>query len=245
MHARVLSTMLQRKTAAAWWPRLMTDGARRLPRTGRQPWLPLLIILYLLLGGTAVLAQPQDRIGQVASVEGQATAQRAGSAQRLPLQVAHPVYQEDTIETGEGGKIRLVLIDETELSLGQHSSMTLSQLVFAPQRHTHRGVVSVAQGVFRAITKQVIPQTTFEIRTGTAVAAVRGTQWLGEVTAQSTAIVVLQGEVAVTHANPAIAGAAVLTQGLGTEVQEKSAPTTPKKWPEPRVFTLLRATALP
>jgi hypothetical protein len=205
----------------------------------------VLTVASTLLWSVIVAAQPQESIGQVAALQGQATVQRAGSAQAMALSVQSPVYRDDTIQTLEASKVKLVLIDGTELSLGEHGSMTLSRLVYAPQRQTHQGIVSIARGFFRAVAHRVLPQTAFEVRTATAVAAVRGTQWLGEVTPDVTAIVVLQGEVAVVHADASVRGEVVLTSGLGTDVRGKNPPTAPRQWAEERVFKLLRATALP
>lgn len=206
-------------------------------------WLSLLTIASTLLWSLTVLAQ--ESIGQVVALQGQATVQRAGSAQTMPLRVESPVYRDDTIRTLEASKIKLFLIEGTELALGERGTMTLSQFVFAPQRQTHRGVVSIAQGIFRAVTRKVLPQTAFEVRTATAVAAVRGTQWLGEVTPDATAIVVLEGEVSVVHADASVRGEVVLTPGLGTDVQGQSPPTAPRQWPEKRVSTLQQAIAMP
>ena len=91
----------------------------------------------------------------------------------------------------------------------------------------------------------MLPQTTFEVHTATAVAAVRGTQWLGEVTPEATAITVLEGEVTVVHAEARIGGAVVLTPGQGTDVQGQQPPTAPKTWAPERVSRLLQATTLP
>jgi len=206
-------------------------------------WLSVLTIASTLLWSLTVLAQ--ESIGQVTALQGQATVQRADSAQAMPLSVQSPVYRDDTIQTLEASKIKLYLIEGTELALGERGTMTLSQFVFAPQRHTHRGVVSIARGIFRAVTRKVLPQTTFEVRTATAVAAVRGTQWLGEVTPDATAIVVLEGEVTVVHADASVRGEVVLTPGLGTDVRGQSPPTAPRQWAEPRVTKLLQATTLP
>ena len=222
---------------------LMKEDDTAMRQSARAWWLSLLTIASTLLWSLTVLAQ--ESIGEVTALQGQATVQRAGSAQAMPLRVQSPVYRDDTIQTLEAAKIKLLLIDGTGLTLGERGTMTLSQLVYAPQRHTHQGVVSIARGVFRAVTRKVLPQTTFEVRTATAVAAVRGTQWLGEVTPEATAIVVLEGEVTVAHADASVRGEVVLTPGLGTDVQGKSPPTAPRQWAEKRVSTLLQATALP
>lgn len=169
----------------------------------------------------------------------------AESPQPVALSVQSPVYHDDTIQTLEASKSKLVLIDGTELTLSAGGSLTLSKLVYAPQQCTYQGVVSVARGVFRALAHKVVPQTTFEVRTAIAIAAVRGTQWLGEVTPDTTAIVVLQGEVTVVHADTSVGGAVVLTPGMGTEVQGQRPPTAACQWAAERVSRLLRATALP
>jgi FecR protein len=72
--------------------------------------------------------------------------------------------------------------------------MTLSKFIYAPQQQTHEGIINMARGILRAVTRKLLPQTTIEVRTATAVAAVRGTQWLGEVTPEATAITVIEGE---------------------------------------------------
>ena len=223
--------------------KLMREDDMAMRRSDRTWWLSVLIMVSTLLWSLTVLAQ--ESIGEVTALQGQATVQRAGSSQAMPLRVQSPVYRDDTIQTLEAAKIKLLLIDGTGLTLGERGTMTLSQLVYAPQRNTHKGVVSIARGIFRAVTRKVLPQTAFEVRTATAVAAVRGTQWLGEVTPEATAIVVLEGEVTVVHADASVRGEVVLTPGLGTDVQGKSPPTAPRQWAEKRVSTLLQATALP
>ena len=226
----------------ALWARGEADDTDR-PQAGHTRWLTVLTLASLLLWSVRVWAQQQERIGQVAALQGQATVQHDGSSQATLLSGQSPVYRADIIRTFDASKIKLVLIDGTELTLGERGVMTLSQLVYTPQ--THQGVVHIAQGFFRAVTQKVLPHTAFEVRTATAVAAVRGTQWLGEVTPEATAIVVLQGKVAVVHAQASIRGQVVLTPGLGTDVQGKRPPTAPKPWAEERVAKLLRATALP
>ena len=207
--------------------------------------LMILTTASLLLWSVIALAQQQEPIGQVAALQGQATVQHAGSTQAVPLSSQNPVYREDIIQTLEASKIKLVLLDGTELSLGERGTMTLSKFVYAPQQKIHQGVVSIASGFFRAVARKVLPQTFLEMRTGTAVAAVRGTQWLSEVTPEATGIVVLQGEVAVVHTHRGIRGKVVLTPGLGTDVRGNHPPTAPKKWAEERVSRLLHATELP
>ena len=113
-------------------------------------------------------------------------------------------------------------VDGTELRLGEEGSLTLSKFVYAPRQKSHHVLVRIATGAFRAVTKNVLPQATFEVQTATAVAAVRGTEWMGQVSADATAIFVVQGQVAVRHVQPDIGGEVVVTAGMGTDVRGTS-----------------------
>ncbi len=99
-------------------------------------------------------------------------------------------------------------------------------------------------GIFRAIVKQLIPQSTFEIITPTAVAAIRGTDLMGEVTEKSTAIVVLEGAVMISNVRPLFRGLATLSPGAGTTVTADQPPSAPTKWSESRVEALRKATTI-
>jgi hypothetical protein len=108
----------------------------------------------------------------------------------------------------------------------------------------HSGRLAVLRGIFRAIFNELIPSSGVEVITSTAVAAIRGTDLMGEVTADSTAIVALQGTVEVANVRPMFPVRATLTPGMGTTVRRDEPPTTPTRWSESRIEGLLRATAL-
>ena len=67
--------------------------------------LMVLAMTSLLLWSVIALAQPQEPIGQVAALQGQATVQHAGGTQAVPLSSRNPVYREDIIQTLEASKI--------------------------------------------------------------------------------------------------------------------------------------------
>jgi hypothetical protein len=202
-------------------------------------------LLALLLYSTAALAQQPESIGRVVALQGQATVRHRGGVQLESLGLHSPVYPEDTLQTAVDAKLRLVLVDGTELTLGAQGSLTLSRFVYAPQQQNHHVLLGIAQGAFHAVTKILLPQASFEVHTTTTVAAVRGTEWLGEVSAESTAVFVVYGEVAVINADASVRGEVTLTPGMGTDVQRHTPPTPPKQWGAARVQALQQATALP
>jgi hypothetical protein len=100
------------------------------------------------------------------------------------------------------------------------------------------------QGFFSAIIKEISAPSSPDLVTPTAVAAIRGTDLIGEVTADATAIVVLEGSVALSNRRPLFRGLSTLTPGMGETVWEDEPPSTPTRWAESRIEGLRRATSL-
>jgi hypothetical protein len=205
-----------------------------------------LVVLGLLSPLPSAVGHAQDgkSIGQVTAVEGKVTALRQGKFAPEPLTLRRPVFREDIIETDRASKVRITLVDATVISLGEQSRLELMQFSYDPQQQRRAGRFAVALGVFRAILKELMPQSTFEVTTPTAIAAIRGTDLMGEVSPNSTAIVVLDGTVAVSNVRPSVADQAVLTPGMGTSVTSDQPPSAPTRWSESRIEALRRATTV-
>jgi hypothetical protein len=204
----------------------------------------LLVYWGIIVFATVAVAQQPDSIGRVMALTGQATVQHTGSAQAVPLTMLSPLYQGDLIRTQAAAKVRMALVDGTTLALGEQSTVRISDFVYAPAQQTRKSLLTVVEGIFRVLTT-VLPGSTFEVHTTNAVAAVRGTDWLGQVQRDATAMVVLQGDVEVTQARLEVQGSVRLTAGLGTDVLGQQPPTPPKPWGAARVQALLTATTLP
>jgi hypothetical protein len=203
-----------------------------------------LSVLGMLLPASTVWPQSPQSIGRVTAVEGQVTVLRQGKFAPEPLIVQKPVFQEDIIQTDAGAKIRVTLIDDTVLSLGEKSRVELKQFLYNARQQTRTGRLTIVSGIFRAIVKKLIPQSTFEVITPTTVAAIRGTDLMGEVTADSTAIVVLEGTVTISNARTRSRGLTTLTPGAGTTVRDDEPPSAPTRWSESRIEALRKATTI-
>ena len=192
--------------------------------------------LLSLLPWAAAHAQQPKSIGQVTALEGKVSVLRQGKFAPEPLTLHKPVFQEEIIETDRTSKVRITLSDATVISLGEQSRLELRQFSQDTRQQTRSGRLVMAWGFFRAILK--------EMTSPSAVAAIRGTDLMGEVTADSTAIVVLEGTVAVSNVHPMSRGLATLTPGMGTTVKGDEAPSTPTRWSESRIEGLRKATGL-
>jgi hypothetical protein len=211
---------------------------------GRRLCLVAVLGLLSVLPCAAAHAQQPKSIGQVTAIDGKVTVLRQGKFAPESLTVRKPVFQEDIIETDRASKVRITLTDSTVISLGEQSRLELKQFSHDARQQTRSSGLAISWGVFRAIFKEMLSPSTIEVITPTAVAAIRGTDLMGEVTTDSTAIVVLEGTVGVSNVRPMFRGLSTLTPGMGTTVKADEPPSTPTRWSESRIEGLRRATAV-
>lgn len=119
-------------------------------------------------------ASAQDaRIGAAAAVRNQVTAARA-QGQSQPLATGNAVYQNQTISTGANSVAQLLFTDQTTLSIGQRSQVTLDRYVYDPGNSGGGATVSVARGAMRFVSGSQDPRN-YQVRTPVATIGVRGT----------------------------------------------------------------------
>jgi hypothetical protein len=213
----------------------------------RWLWLSLLVVLVVvqvLMAKLPAEAQQGESVGKVTALEGRATVQHNGGSAPQAVRLQGPVYQQDVVRTEAASKLQLTFVDGTVVSLGEQSTLQITRFVYSPPKQTQNALVTISVGVFRAIVKTLSPESTFEINTPTAIAAIRGTDIMGEVGGDATAIVVLDGTVALFNAQTVFRGIVALTPGLGSTVRNDRPPTPPTKWAEERIELLQRATTI-
>jgi hypothetical protein len=198
----------------------------------------LLAFIALLLVAPCAEAQSPP-IGRVLAVKGSVSHERAGNriaaTSGTLLQVGDFVVSSD-------GRAKIQLNDGSILSLGENSRMRIGDYQGAGNNFTTR--LGMEGGTLRALYNKTVAQGRFEIETETAVAAVRGTDWLVEVTQARTSVALVQGEVAVSGKGGAAGSTVVLrSPGDGTDIAPNAAPTAVARWGAPRFASLLaRAT---
>lgn len=189
-----------------------------------MPVLRLLAVLIVACAAPAAHAAEAATavvIGQLTGVRGEVFRESAGRREAAAVGMA--VHQGDTLAS-YAGKARLQLNDGTIVSLGERSRLDLRDY-----RRAENGFgveLGASAGVFRLLVNRLIPGG-FRVETETAVASVRGTEWVMQVSAGTTAVAVLHGSVGVAARDGA---AVVLQPGEGTDVARGSAPTPPRTW---------------
>lgn len=159
-------------------PRHVAPATSRFARSS----LALLAGVLILLAGVTAKAEEPARIGTVKTIKGDARIISSG-ASASSASVGAAVHQNDTIETGEDGAIGVTFIDDTTLSLGPRSRITLTKIVFNPSKGDLAFAAQLAKGTFMFVSGSIAklaPQAV-QIATPTSTIGIRGTRFLVEV----------------------------------------------------------------
>ena len=196
--------------------------------------------IVLLVGAAAAPAQEMPVVGQVGRVVGEVNVLRG--TERLPAVTGTALQQGDAIATGPQGRAEVVVSDGSTVTLGAGTTLSLASLT-APASGPGQAFLDLIEGILRIALSGERPWHSFEVRSATAVASVRSTDWIIDATRVKTGVFVVDGRVAVTGREGA--GEVTLTPGQGTDVLIGGLPGAPKTWGQARVDDVLARTQLP
>jgi hypothetical protein len=160
----------------------------------------------LLLAVTPGVAAAQSAQGVVAMLSGQATVARPSQPHGRPLRPRDPLFPRDRIDTAERSLLRVLLGGKALITVRELSTLMIMEDADASSLTLSDGKLAIAVARSR-----MRPGETLEVHTPDAVAAVRGTVFVVEVSSPSgqggtpgTRITVTRGVVGVTSpARPA------------------------------------------
>jgi hypothetical protein len=190
-------------------------------------------------------AQAARSIGAVSALMGDCRVGRAGEAAALPLAVGSELFEGDRIRTAEDARLKLEFLDGSVVQLGAGTELTIDWYRHAPEQRTENVLLRVSTGILRLIVELVLPRSAFGVQTPTAAASVRGTDWILEATPDATAIVALEGAVAVRNVDDGVPGEVVLGAGEGVTVEEGVPPPAPAVWGAARREAFIARTTVP
>ena len=119
--------------------------------------------------------------GMVKISRGNANIEREGK--KLPVPPGAPVMSSDRILTGADGSVGITLRDDTLLSVGPNSTVSLDKFAFDPATHDGALAASVKRGTMAVISGKLAKKTpgTVQFSTPSAILGVRGTEFVIEV----------------------------------------------------------------
>lgn len=198
--------------------------------TARRPFRAILIVALWLVAGALAGAHAAERVGTVAELTGRAEVQRAGETTWTPIAVGDGVLLGDQLRTLPDGRLRIVLREDSSLTLAPGSQLVVTEQVLAPATVSR---FQLLLGTIKAIVTEryAEPQARFEVETPTAIAGVRGTSFIAEYDAarEETLVVGVEDVTRVrARLDPAGRGEVDLPPGRATRVRRGSRPTAPE-----------------
>jgi hypothetical protein len=126
-----------------------------------------------------VLAAPLQAIaaevGRIKIAKGDVTVERAGST--LPASVGMRVETSDVVKTGGNGSVGITMDDDSLLSAGPNSALSLDRYAFDATTNQGRFDASLNRGTLSVISGRIAKQSpdAMTVRTPALILGVRGT----------------------------------------------------------------------
>ncbi|SDG47718.1 FecR family protein [Roseospirillum parvum] len=205
--------------------------------------LGLLVALALspILPGPLLAAEFGETIGTVSRALAPADAIRRG--QPIPLERGDAIRFGDDLTTGVDGRLEVVFTDDTRLTLGERSAVTVDSYVFTPAGG--EGTWRLLSGVFRMVTGEIARRQPDKVTVATPVATIgiRGTDfWGGRLKDNPLAVLTLDGHIEVS----APGGRISLGPGEGAVfTSAEAAPSGVGPWTPAQVESAVRTVRFP
>ena len=117
-------------------------------------------------------------IGQVKIAKGQVTIERQGIS--LQATVGARLQTSDVVRTGADGSVGITMDDDSLLSAGSNSELSLDRYTFDATTNQGRFDASLNKGTMAVISGRIAKQSpdAMTVRTPTAILGVRGTEFV-------------------------------------------------------------------
>ncbi len=135
------------------------------------------VLLLLGLPAPCAAASDPDAVGVVRSAAGRATITREGRA--FPAAVGAKLHVGDTLVTGPGASLGVILRDDSTLSLGPESHLVIRNFLFAPAEGKLGLLVRLSRGTLACISGLIgkLAPGSVRFETPAATIGIRGTRF--------------------------------------------------------------------
>lgn len=136
-----------------------------------------IIILVLFELSVPIANATETTIAYVKTVENDA--EIITSNKHVKAQLGSPIQLGDVLKTGENGTMGITFKDNTVMSLGNNSEITVDEYLYAPSREQLGLVASVSKGTLHYISGVIakLKPEAVSIKTNLATIGVRGTRF--------------------------------------------------------------------
>ena len=147
------------------------------------------LAILLLMTGTVYAADPIGGIIEQSGVQGSIVRL---TGEEIDAKIEEDIVSYDEIET-TNGRLKIQFIDETQVSLTEHTYMEIDEYVYDPDPSKSRMAMNFVQGTARFATGGLglVPKENIVIQTPTATIGVRGTDFTTTVDELGRSLVIL------------------------------------------------------
>jgi len=135
----------------------------------------MLALVWLLLMGQTVAALSADQAGVLLGLKGDV--QATGSNGSRVLLKSDPVYEGDTVTTGENSYAVVEFVDGAKATIRPKSELKIESYQF--NRNQDGALLNLVKGGLRAVTGQIAQNRpeSYKVKTNVATLGVRGTEF--------------------------------------------------------------------
>jgi len=190
----------------------------------------LAVVATLAAVLSAVTAAAQD-VGTIAALEGSAQIGRGETW--IPATLGASVAHGDELQTGRPGRLRIIFQDDSVLTLGDDSQVTVDEQVFRPAQGEARSLFQLLRGKVRAVVSDYYDRrgARYEVTTVNAVAGVRGTEFAMayDPASRLTEVIGISGVVSVHSAVDPTGPGVLVTASEATTIAPGQLPSAPRQ----------------
>ncbi len=200
-------------------------------RTSGLAWLVSALVF------AAARLQAQSEVCTVAAVGGTLQVQRAGAWQNATVGV--PLFVSDRLRTGATDSGKIVCRDDSVLDVAPNTELTLDKQIFDAGARRFETLLRIVKGKVRAWVSEYYkqPRARYEVETPTAIAGVRGTEFimLYDASGEATEVVGLDGTVDVAGKLAVLGSSVQVGPRFLSRVEKGRFPTPPQPLDDARL----------
>jgi len=119
-----------------------------------------------------------DPVGEVQMRQGEVLVVHKDQTVAFRLKKGFLVYTGDMLITGENSRLNLVMGDQSTLGMSAYSKLIIDKSIYDPAKNERSSTLQLIFGQIRCIVKKIKGEPNYRVRTPTAVAGVRGSDFV-------------------------------------------------------------------
>jgi len=193
-------------------------------------FITALTLSVLLLSGDSI-GENKKPVGSVVSWMNDVIIYPADNGKKRPVMSMEPLFVGDTVVTGTRSKAKLLMKDDSIISIAPQSRIVIKDYEFSEKGRKRVSLLKILSGKARGVVNRFFSKknSIFEIETPTAVVGVKGTDFIISTNSTSTEVYTISGKVTAGNVNPAVGGSVTIKAGHFSKVAKGQLPEEPKK----------------